>query len=108
MQSRQAGRGAELPPVRMNHERTAMLEELMEIAVDPFNWEAALRAVERNKGAPGPDGMTVGELRKHLVTHGGVIAKRLLEGSYQPGAARRRDIPKASGGTRPLSICQHL
>jgi len=88
----------------MNHERTAMLEELMEIAVDPFNWEAALRAVERNKGAPGPDGMTAGELRKHLVTHGSVIAKRLLEGSYQPGAARRRDIPKASGGTRPLSI----
>lgn len=76
----------------------------MEIAVDPFNWEAALRAVERNKGAPGPDGMTVSELRKHLVTHGSVIAKRLLEGSYQPGAARRRDIPKASGGTRPLSI----
>lgn len=81
-----------------------MLEELMEIAVDPFNWEAALRAVERNKGAPGPDGMTVSELRKHLVTHGSVIAKRLLEGSYQPGAARRRDIPKASGGTRSLSI----
>ncbi len=88
----------------MNHERTAMLEELMEQAVSPANWEAALHAVERNKGAAGPDGMQASELRAHLVTHGSVIVKRLLEGSYQPGAARRRDIPKASGGTRPLSI----
>lgn len=88
----------------MNHERTAMLENLMEKAVHPYNWEAALSAVERNKGAAGPDGMAASELRAHLVTHGGVIAQRLLEGSYQPGAARRRDIPKASGGTRPLSI----
>lgn len=88
----------------MSHERTAMLEHLMEDAVNPLNWEASLRAVERNKGEAGPDGMAASELRAHLVTHGGVIAQRLLEGSYQPGAARRRDIPKASGGTRPLSI----
>ena len=88
----------------MNRERTAMLEELMEQAVSPENWEAALYAVERNRGAAGPDGMKADELRRHLVTHGSVIVKRLLEGSYRPGAARRRDIPKASGGTRPLSI----
>jgi RNA-directed DNA polymerase len=88
----------------MNRERTATLENMMEEAVSLTNWEAALCAVERNKGAAGPDGMAASELRAHLVTHGGVIAKRLLEGSYQPGPARRRDIPKASGGTRPLSI----
>ena len=88
----------------MNRERTAMLENLMEKAVHPDNWEAALCAVERNKGAAGPDGMAASELRAHLVTHGSVIAQRLLEGSYQPGAARRQDIPKPSGGTRPLSI----
>ena len=104
MQSRQAERRAEFPETRMNHERTAMLEELMEQAVSPENWEAALYAVERNRGAAGPDGMKADELRRHLVTHGSVIVKRLLEGSYRPGAARRRDIPKASGGTRPLSI----
>lgn len=88
----------------MNHERTAMLEDLMEKAVSPDNWEAALSAVERNKGAPGPDGMNASELRKHLLVHANVIRQRLLEGSYRPGAARRKDIPKASGGTRPLSI----
>lgn len=88
----------------MNQERTAKLEGLMEEAVKPENWEAALNAVERNDGAPGPDGMRAKELRAHLAVHGEVIRKRLLEGSYIPGAARRRDIPKASGGTRPLSI----
>ena len=41
----------------MSQERTATLEGLMEQAVNPSNWEAALCAVERNEGAPGPDGM---------------------------------------------------
>lgn len=73
-------------------------------SISPENWEAALSAVERNKGAPGPDGMRANELRAHLASHGEVIRKRLLEGSYKPGAAKRREIPKPSGGTRPLSI----
>lgn len=88
----------------MNSERTAMLTELMEKVVHPDNWEASLRAVERNAGAPGPDGMKTTELRAHLAQHGEVLKTRLLEGSYQPGAARRKDIAKAGGGTRPLSI----
>jgi group II intron reverse transcriptase/maturase len=88
----------------MSHERIAKPEELMEEAVSPQNWEAALSAVERNKGASGPDGMRSEELRAHLAMHGEVIRRRLLEGSYQPSAAKRREIPKPSGGTRPLSI----
>jgi group II intron reverse transcriptase/maturase len=89
----------------MSHERTAKLEEnMMRAVLAPENWEYALRAVERNDGAPGPDGMRAKELRAHLARHGEVMRRRLLEGSYKPGAARRRDIPKASGGTRPLSI----
>lgn len=93
----------------MTHERTAMLETkmdnvMMQEALLPGNWEAALRAVERNDGAPGPDGMSARELRGHLAKHGGVIKRRLLDGSYKPGAARRKEILKASGGTRPLSI----
>jgi len=88
----------------MSQERTAKLEGLMEQAIKPDNWEASLRAIERNNGAAGPDGMKADELRGHLAVHGEVIKKRLLEGSYRVGAARRLDIPKASGGTRPLSI----
>ncbi len=104
MQSRQALRREELLEVRVNRERTAKLEGLMEKAIRSGNWGAALYAVERNDGAPGPDGMRADELRAHLAIHGEVIKKRLLEGSYKPGAAKRRDIPKPSGGTRPLSI----
>jgi RNA-directed DNA polymerase len=88
----------------MNQERTAKLEGLMEAALKPTNWEAALSAVERNDGAPGPDGMRAKKLRAHLIIYGEVIKQRLLEGSYKPGASKRQDIPKPSGGTRPLSI----
>ena len=76
----------------------------MEQVVSPENWEAALGAVIRNGGAPGPDGMTVQQLQKHLEVHEAAIKWRLLEGRYKPGAAKRRDIPKPNGGTRPLSI----
>lgn len=76
----------------------------MEKAVALENWAGALAAVKRNAGAPGPDGMTVEQLEKHLAVHGETIRRRLLEGRYRPGAARRRDIEKPNGGTRPLSI----
>ena len=88
----------------MSQERIVTLEGLMEQAVSPSNWEAALCAVERNEGAPGPDGMKAKELRRHLTEHGEMIRQRLLEGRYVPGAARRKDLPKPDGGTRPLSI----
>ena len=104
MQSPRARRGEENPEARMNQERTATLEGLMERAVSLENWEEALRAVESNNGAPGPDGMKARELRKHLAEKGGTIRKRLLEGRYVPGAARRKELPKPGGGTRALSI----
>lgn len=76
----------------------------MERVVGGGNWEAALEAVERNEGAPGPDGMRVRELRDHLARHGEGIRVKLLKGSFEPSAARRKEIPKPNGGTRPLSI----
>jgi RNA-directed DNA polymerase len=81
-----------------------MQETMMETAVEAANWEAALRAVERNDGAPGPDGMKAEELREHLAKHGAGIKAKLLKGSFKPSAARRKEIPKSNGGTRPLSI----
>lgn len=104
MQSPQAGRSEELSATRMSQERIATLDSLMERAVSEWNWEVALSAVERNNGAAGPDGMTAKELRRHLAEHGEMIRRRLLEGRYVPSAARRKDLPKPDGGTRPLSI----
>ena len=71
----------------------------METALGAANWEAALSAVERNAGAPGPDGMKARELREHLAKHGAGIKAKLLKGSFKPSAARRKDIPKPNGGT---------
>ncbi|TLD72207.1 group II intron reverse transcriptase/maturase [Phragmitibacter flavus] len=81
-----------------------MQEVTMEAAVEEANWDAALHAVERNNGAPGPDGMRAKELRDHLAKHGEGIKAKLLRGSFEPSAARRKEIPKPNGGTRPLSI----
>ncbi|MCA1678056.1 MAG: group II intron reverse transcriptase/maturase [Actinobacteria bacterium] len=65
---------------------------------------AALVKVAQNKGAPGPDGLTVGELLEQWPTAGPELAVRLLEGSYRPGVIRRASIPKAGGGERGLGI----
>lgn len=89
---------------RQTENKPAMQEARMEEVVGAGNWEAALSAVERNAGAPGPDGMRTKELREHLAKHGDGIRAKLLAGRYQPGAARRKEIPKANGGIRPLSI----
>jgi hypothetical protein len=64
----------------------------------------ALVKVVSNKGAPGPDGQTVGELREQWPVVGPGLAAALLDGCYRPGATRRVMIPKAGGGRRGLGI----
>jgi group II intron reverse transcriptase/maturase len=64
----------------------------------------ALLKVVSNKGAPGPDGQTVEQLREQWPIAGPRLAGRLLDGSYRPGAIRRANIPKAGGGERGLGI----
>ena len=72
----------------------------MEAVVSRENLLLALRAVERNQGAAGVDGMTTGQLWQH----GEQIKAQLLAGSCQPHLVRRVDIPKPGGGTRMLGI----
>ncbi|MHC2427214.1 group II intron reverse transcriptase/maturase [Bradyrhizobium elkanii] len=76
----------------------------MEDVVESENLKAALAQVKRNKGAAGVDGMTVGELSAHLKEHWPAIRAQLLDGTYKPQPVRRVEIPKASGGLRPLGI----
>jgi group II intron reverse transcriptase/maturase len=64
----------------------------------------ALVKVVLNKGAPGPDGQTVGELREQWPVVGPKLAGDLLAGRYRPGVIRRANIPKAGGGVRGLGI----
>jgi len=65
---------------------------------------AALMKVVSNKGAPAPDGQTVGELLEQWPVAGPRLAASLLDGRYRPGVIRRANIPKAGGGQRGLGI----
>ncbi|REI06280.1 group II intron reverse transcriptase/maturase, partial [Staphylococcus felis] len=77
---------------------------LMELVVRPDNIEKAIKKVKKNKGAPGIDGMKVSELRAHFAQYFSQITKKLLEGTYQPQAVRKVQIPKPNGKMRVLGI----
>ena len=59
-------------------------------------------AVDRSQ--PGIDGMTVEALGAWLRDHWSEAKSRLLDGTYEPQPVRRVEIPKASGGVRPLGV----
>ena len=66
--------------------------------------DEAFANVERNRGAPGPDGKTLDVMRKHRGEWIATLQADLREGSYMPGEIRRVWIPKAGGGQRGLGI----
>jgi len=79
-------------------------ENLMERIVDQANMETAWRKVEANQGAPGPDGVTLDQFHETFRPQWPEIRRQLLEGTYQPGPARRKSIPKPDGSQRHLGI----
>ena len=72
--------------------------------LSPQNLSRALRRVEANRGAPGVDGMTTGQLRPWLHEHWVQVRKALDAGTYQPSPVRRVVIPKPGGGERLLGV----
>ena len=101
---RPAVREVEVIAATSGPESPAFTAYLMEAICDPENIEAALRAVVRNKGAPGVDGITVRQLPGILKARWPEIEDQLLQGRYQPQPVRRVQIPKPDGGTRNLGI----
>jgi RNA-directed DNA polymerase len=85
-------------------ERPAVGGPSMEAVVERENLKQALAQVKHNKGAAGIDGMSVEQLPGYLKEHWPTIRAQLLDGIYQPQPVRRVEIPKASGGKRPLGI----
>ena len=77
---------------------------LMEAIVDELNMETAWARVKANRGAPGPDGVTVDDFPEWLAPCWKQIRRQLLDGTYQPSPARRVTITKPDGGTRNLAI----
>lgn len=78
--------------------------DLMEKVLSRQNMLKALRRVEKNKGAPGIDNLTVENLRPYLHRNWLSIREQLLKGDYKPQPVLRVEIPKPNGGKRLLGI----
>jgi RNA-directed DNA polymerase len=88
-------------------EKTALgskTTNLIESIVAWDNMLKAWKAVRANRGAPGPDGIAINDFPEHFYQNWPTIRRQLLEGTYQPGASRRKSIAKKDGGERNLSI----
>jgi len=67
-------------------------------------WEA-WRRVRGNRGAAGVDRVTLAMVEEYGVERMlAELQQALRSGSYRPAPARRVDIPKPAGGSRPLGI----
>jgi len=64
----------------------------------------AWNRVKANKGAAGIDEMSIEAFPEVARTDWKRIRQSLLAGTYQPLPVKRVEIPKATGGTRPLGI----
>ena len=102
--SQEYGRGASNVTACREPFWTEAETRLMEEIISRSNMMAAYSRVVSNKGAPGIDGMTVGDLKGYLTKDWSRIKEELLNGTYQPQPVRKVEIPKAGGGERTLGI----
>ena len=102
-EARDSSESGEVLRARRGNERSGT-GCLMEEVVERANLKAALRRVKQNRGGPGIDGMTVGELPDDLKREWERIRGELLTGTYRPQPVRRQTIPKRGGGERQLGI----
>lgn len=79
-------------------------KSLMEAVVDEANLETAWKNVKANRGAPGPDGVTIAKFPDWFRPRWPQIRQQLLDGTYRPGPVRRKVIDKPDGGQRLLGI----
>jgi len=79
-------------------------ENLLERILSRENMLKAWKRVKANKGAPGTDNMPVEDFMDFACEHWDAIRSSLLAGTYQPLPVKRVEIPKPTGGTRPLGI----
>jgi group II intron reverse transcriptase/maturase len=85
-------------PDKEGKSTSATLERVIELL-----WKAFAK-VARNKGAPGPDGVTIEMARENLGTILENVKNELRLERYTPGEVRRVFIPKPGGKQRGLGI----
>lgn len=87
-------------------EKSALDEShaLMEEIVDEGTIEAAWAKVKANRGAPGPDGVTIENFPEWFRPQWESLCRQLIEGTYRPLPVRRVSSEKNGGGSRGLGI----
>ena len=92
-------------PVQTKDEsRGEQNNDLIEEVVSRQNMLKALKRVEKNKGAPGIDNLTVENIKPYLRQNWLSIREQLLKGEYKPQPVLRVEIPKPNEGKRLLGI----
>ena len=79
-------------------------QNLLEAVMASDNLARAWKRVKANKGAPGIDGVTIGDFPAHAREHWPTLRAQIKDGRYRPQAVRRVEIPKPDGGQRLLGI----
>ena len=77
-----------------------MLEQIL----SESNLMRAWKQVRANRGAAGVDGIAIDDFPVYVREHWPRVKQALLDGTYCPSPAKRVEIPKRSGGKRPLGI----
>lgn len=75
---------------------------LLERAVSPDRLKSALNSLKDS--SPGPDGLTVSDLKKAGVPFLKTLSEAVLSGTHVPGNARKYRMPKTSDGYREIYV----
>lgn len=78
--------------------------ELLEAILSRENMLRAWKRVKANRGAAGVDGMDIASFPEYARIYWPVIRESIERGTYRPQPVRHEEIPKATGGKRPLGI----
>jgi RNA-directed DNA polymerase len=91
--------------VNRRYMKECFLESItVESVVKRDNILRAWKQVRANKGACGVDDVSIEEFPAHAHENWKAIKDSLLDGTYKPQPVLRVEIPKDSGGIRPLGI----
>ena len=90
--------------IRRVIDKPSSKQDLLERILSRSNMLKAWERVKANKGAPGIDDMSVDDFMAFAHNHWDRIRASILAGTYEPMPVKRVEIPKPTGGTRPLGI----
>ena len=79
-------------------------ENLFERLCTVETLRAGFRAVKKNGGSPGVDGISIEAYEHHLEEELARLKAELVSWSYKPSPVRRVEIPKPNGGVRLLGV----